>query len=123
MAEHGLILGDPLGPRGLGGYLTIDGDGGRAGDFSVSGAFEVRSGNSYASAVTGADTRGFHFVLLSTRPGEKRTRAVATWTPGPRDRHVTLSISAGVERVTNFAFEQGHDRTNGVAQLRAEIRP
>jgi len=123
MQQDGQILGDPLGPRGLGGYLTFDGDAGRAGELALSTAFEARSGNTYGSAVTGADTRGFHFVLLSRRPGEKRTRVVATWTPGPRDRRMTLSISAGAERVTNFAFDQGRDRTNGLAQIRYEFRP
>jgi hypothetical protein len=34
-----------------------------------------------------------------------------------------LSISAGAERVTNFAFAQGSDHTNGLAQIRYEFRP
>ena len=34
-----------------------------------------------------------------------------------------FGVSAGVERVTNFDFVAGDERTNGLAQLRFELRP
>ncbi len=123
MAVRNWILGDPLGPRALGGYLTVDDDVGRIGEFSLTAAHEVRNGNSYASAVTGADTRGFHFVLVTQRPFEQRSRLMATWTIGPRSTHFDIRASAGAERVTNFNFVNGASRTNGVGQLNVEYRP
>jgi hypothetical protein len=103
--------------------LTVDGDAGRIGELSVTAAHEVRNGNSYGSAVTGADTRGFHFVLVARRPFEQRSRLMATWLFGPRARHLDVKGSAGVERVTNFNFVDGHNVTNGLLQLNVEYRP
>jgi hypothetical protein len=123
MAVRNWILGDPLGPRALGGYLTVDGDAGKAGEFSLTGAHEVRNGNSYSSDVTGADTRGFHFVLVSRRPFEQRSRVVASWITGPRNQHLDVKWSAGAERVTNFNFVDGQSRTNGLFEVNVEYRP
>jgi len=122
VAEHGQLLGDPLGPRGLGGYLTVDEDAGARGTFSVNAAFEVRSGNTYGSATTGPAQEGFHFIQLGRRPGEKRWRGVATWVGGD-DAPISPSVSLGVERVSNFAFVAGAGRTNVLARVGLVARP
>jgi hypothetical protein len=123
MTSRNWILGDPLGPRALGGYLTLDSDFGRIGEFSLTAAHEVRNGNTYGSAVTGVDTRGFHFVLDARRPFEQRSRALASWIGGPHNQHLDIKWTAGVERVTNFDFVDGQTRTNGLFQVSLEFRP
>ena len=122
IAENGFVLGDPLGPRGLGSYLVVDWSDRRFGTLSTTAAFEVRSGNRYGSDVTGADERGFHFVLIERHPGEKRGRITATWTRPLHDR-TTLQATAGVERVENFNFVANQHLYNGLARLGLEVRP
>ena len=122
LERHGLILGDPLGPRGLSGMLTFDGQT-DAGYFAVQGAFEVRSGNQYGSATTGANTEGFHFVLTKQNPAEKRTRVVATWDSDQGRRKVGVLLSAGFERVTDFEFVRGSYRKNFLARAAITVRP
>lgn len=121
--QDGVILGDPLGPRGLGGYLTIDGESVQLGSFAVTGAYEVRSGNRYASTSGGPNDAGFRFVQIEHHPGEHRARAMGTWTPTSRTSSMTLRVTLGVERVSNFAFVDGAARTNALAQLGYEWRP
>jgi hypothetical protein len=119
----GMILGDPLGPRGLGGYLTIDTELRRLGTFALNGAYEVRSGDLYGSTVSDAHGDGFHFVQVANHPGEHRTRGTATWTPTSRASRITVRATLGLERVSNFGFVEGRSRTNGLAQLGYEWRP
>jgi hypothetical protein len=116
MAKDGLLLGDPLGPRGVGGYLTIDADGVRAGRFALTGGFEARSGNMYRSATTGPNDAGFHFELVTRRPSEKRGRVLASWT-GSSATPVSMQLAAGVERVRNFNFIPDANRMNWLAQV------
>ena len=121
--ENGVILGDPLGPRGLGGYLTLDGESAQLGTLALTGAYEVRSGNRYASTSTGSNSEGFRFVQIEHHPGEHRTRATATWTPTSRKLRSSLRFTVGVEHVSTFGFVDGQIRTNGLAQLDYEWRP
>jgi hypothetical protein len=121
--DNGVILGDPLGPRGLGGYLTLDGESSRFGTLALSGAYEVRSGNRYGSTVTDAHGDGFRFVQVEHHPGEHRARAMTTWTPTSRGSRMTWRATLGVEHVTNFDFVEGRSRTNVLAQLGYEWRP
>jgi hypothetical protein len=123
LASRGLLLGDPLGPRSVGGYLTLDGESFTAGYFGIGAAFESRSGNLYGSAVNGPSTEGFHFIQIAHRPAEKRARAVATWAPEARGGRIGLRVSAGAERVWNFDFVPGSDRTNWLAQAGIIVRP
>jgi hypothetical protein len=127
IAERGLILGDQLGPRGLGAYLTLDGES-RSGEYlALQSAFEVRSGNGYGSATTNGTlgSAGFRFVQASHGPAEKRGRLVLTSElPLTHDPHarLTLRTSAGVERVSNYAFN-GSDRTNWLLDIAVLVRP
>jgi len=125
MAKDGLLLGDPLGPRGLGAYLTLDGEFAHGNYLALTSAFEVRSGNEYGSVTTGAGTTGFHFVQKLHRPGEKRARTVLTYTPEMRLGAGRLSptMSVGVEQVTNSGFDAGIDRTNWLARAGFAWRP
>ena len=123
MAQNGTLLGDPLGPRGLGGYVTIDYTDPRYGTLALGGAFEARSGNVYGAASTGPEDRGFHFVLFERNPSEKRARALVSWQPMERNRSVTARAALGVERVHNFTFVAGRNRTNVLAQIGVEMRP
>lgn len=119
--DNGIILGDPLGPRGLGTYVTVDGQSNRLGTVSLTTAYEVRSGNRYGSETDSAG-EDFRFVLVQRRPGEHRARAVATWSSGTPAARTSVSLSAGLERVTDFAFVAGNARTNALAQVRFELR-
>jgi hypothetical protein len=121
--ENGVVLGDPLGPRGLGGYLTVDGETTGVGAVAVTGAYEVRSGNRYASTSGGPNDTGFRFVQVEHHPGEHRARAMATWTPTSRASRITLRATLGLEQVHNFAFVDGTSRTNVLAQIEYGWRP
>jgi hypothetical protein len=121
LERNGLILGDPLGPRGLSGTVTLDGET-RRGYLALQGVFEVRSGNQYGSVSNGPNTEGFHFVLTKQNPAEKRSRVVGTW-QSDRGRKIGMLVSAGVERVTNFAFLRGRDRTNSLVRSAITVRP
>lgn len=122
IAARGQLLGDPLGPRGNGAYLTLDDDLGKRGRISLGGAFEIRSGNTYGSQATGPTSAGFHFVQIGHRPGEKRWRGAATWT-APDAARVAPSATFGLERVSNFKFIDGANRTNAIAQLGIVVWP
>ncbi len=122
LQSRGTMLGDPLGPRGLGGYLSLEANAGGRSQLALSGAFEVRSGNLYASAGHGSHSADFHFVQVDHRPAEHRARALATWTSGARGNRMTTIVSAGVERTTNFAFAGG-DRTSALVRVAYEVWP
>ena len=122
MAKNQLLLGDPLGPRGVGGYVMVDRDTGPIDELSFAGAFEARSGNTYRSATTGAHEAGFHFELVERRPSEKRARLIATWTRA-QSTLLSVSVSGGVERVANFDFVGGDDRTNVLGRIAVVARP
>jgi hypothetical protein len=121
--QNAVLIGDPLGPRGVGGYLTMDTELSAVGGLAVTGAYEVRSGNRYASTATGPRDSGFHFVQIERHPGEHRARTLVTWTSPSRGSRNAVSATVGVERVSNFAFVDGRDRTNALAQVRYELRP
>src|SRR5262249_36462055 len=116
MTKDGLLLGDPLGPRGLGGYVTVDADTRSLGRFALSGAFEARSGNTYRAATTGPRDAGFHFELVDRRPSEKRGRLLGSWTASDV-APISMQLSAGFERVSNFTFIAGAERTNWLARV------
>jgi hypothetical protein len=122
LAMNELLLGDPLGPRGRGGYLSFDRLTSPLDRLSLDAAFETRSGNTYRSATTGPHEEGFHFELVERRPFEKRARLLATWT---RTASLALSMtaSAGIEHVSNFNFVGGDDRTNVLGRFNVVIRP
>jgi hypothetical protein len=122
LASNGFLLGDPLGPRAVGGYLSSDTQLGPSRELSVTGAFEARSGNTYRSATTGAREEGFHFELVERRPSEKRARLAATWTRG-EDSPLSVSISGGIERVWNFRFIPNYERMNVLARIAIVARP
>jgi hypothetical protein len=121
--SRGTLLGDPLGPRGVGGYLTIDGESAKRGYVAVTTAFEARSGNSYTSGVTGSGSTGFHFVQTAHRPAEKRARVLGSWTMPSTASGFETRATVGVERVSNFQFVNGSDRTNWLASLALVYRP
>lgn len=123
IAEHDILLGDPLGPRGLGGYLTVDGENAAGMYGALSGAFEVRSGNSYEGGSTDASTSDFHFTQTAHRPGEKRARLAGTLSTSHGADRVSLRATAGLEHVTNYGFVAGESRNNLLATLAIVVRP
>lgn len=122
-ASNHTLWGDPLGPRGLGAYGMIEHDAGRLGRISFDGAYEIRSGNLYGSVATQTNDGNFHFVQESHGPGELRRRLVVDWVSLPSLRGLSLSARLGAERVMNFQFQSGSNRTNLLAQVGAEWRP
>jgi hypothetical protein len=122
IAKDDVVLGDPLGPRGLGSYVSLDLDD-RLGTFSLGGAYEVRSGNRYGSVANDEESRGFRFVLMERHPGEHRVRATIGWTSPSRLAKTTARLDLGVERVSHFAFRENDTRTNVLARLQVEVRP
>ncbi|HTJ22007.1 MAG TPA: capsule assembly Wzi family protein [Gemmatimonadaceae bacterium] len=122
LQSRGTMLGDPLGPRGLGGYLSLETSGRGERQFAVSSAYEVRSGNLYASEGQGSHSADFRFVQVEHHPAERRARILATWTSTWRGNRTATVVSAGVERTTNFAFAGG-DRTNALVRVAYEVWP
>jgi len=121
--QQGQLIGDPLGPRGLGGYATFDADVGRFGRVQASTAHEVRSGNLYRSTASDSTLSDFHFEQILHRPGEHRTRVGTEWRTGLVDSRWSASIGFGVELVRNADFVAGRRRVNGMVQLSTEWRP
>ena len=115
------FIGDPLGPRGRGGYGFLDVDGHR-GAVNLTMAYEDRSGNKYGATTTTPDDSDFRFVVIERRPAERRWRATTTTTVGRTRSRVAYTATAGVERVENFAHVRGAWRTNGLAQVGLQIR-
>ena len=122
LQSRGIMLGDPLGPRGLGGYLSLETGAGGRNQLAFAGAYEVRSGNRYASAGQGSHSADFHFVQVEHHPAERRARLLATWTSSTRGNRMSAVASAGVERTTNFAFAGGN-RTNALVRIGYEVWP
>ena len=116
------MLGDPLGPRGIGGYAALESDAGAAGRFTITGGYEIRSGNRYGSAGSGSRSADFHFVQIEHRPGERRGRLVASWTATMGGGRADLTVSGGVERASNFAFS-GDSRTSAIGQVGYQLWP
>ncbi len=123
IAQNNDLLGDPLGPRGLGGYLTVDGETEAGMYAALSGAFEVRSGNAYGSGAIGPTDSNFHFTQVSRRPGEKRARIMGTLSTSHGADRLSLRGTAGVEHVTNYGFVAGQSRNNVLATLAVVVRP
>jgi hypothetical protein len=116
------FIGDQLGPRGKGMYLTLALD--RIGHrFTIETAHEIRSGDQYGVVSTTTNDSDFHFVLYQHNPAERRWRSVVTTAIGHPTDAVTTLFSAGVERVQHFAFQPGSWRTNGLLQVSVEVRP
>jgi len=113
------LIGDPLGPKGDGGYLQLRWDRGGASTFTVDGAIERRSGNVY-TAVSNLDVgeSDFHFERLEAKPAEWRRRIVASWVLNAPNRRLT--VDAGFERAANFAFVGGATRNNVLAAATLE---
>jgi hypothetical protein len=122
LQSRGTMLGDPLGPRGLGGYLALETNAGGQSQVALSGAYEVRSGNLYASAGHGSHSADFRFVQVEHRPAERRARMLATWTSAARGNRVATIVSAGVERTTNFGFAGGNG-TGALVRIAYEVWP
>ena len=121
--QQGNLLGDPLGPRGLGGYATFDADVGRFGRVKATAGHEVRSGNLYRSAASDSTLSDFHFEQILHRPGEHRTRVGTEWRTGRVDSRWSTTIGFGVELVTNADFVADRRRLNSMASVSTEWRP
>jgi hypothetical protein len=115
------FIGDPLGPRGRGGYLRFTWTGVGGAELKAEAAHEARSGNRYHSETTGTEDRGFHFVLDEARPTERRWRMTARSTTSAGSGRMV--IGAGLERVENFAHRAGEGRTNLLLSAGFELRP
>jgi len=121
--EEGNLLGDPLGPRGLGAYAIVDAEAGRLGRVQVSAAHEVRSGNLYHSVASDSTLSDFHFEQLLHRPGEHRTRVTTDVHTGRVDSRWSVGVGFGVEVVTNADFIPDRRRLNSMVRVATEWRP
>ena len=115
------FIGDALGPRGRGAYGIVDVDGHER-SLRVNFAYEDRSGNKYGAVTSTPNDADFRFVILERHPAERRWRTTTTATFGSIRDRVGYSLTAGAERVENFAHAQGAWRTNGLVQIGIQIR-
>ncbi|HET9424524.1 MAG TPA: capsule assembly Wzi family protein [Gemmatimonadaceae bacterium] len=118
----GQIIGDQLGPRGKAGYGTVEWDRGLFG-VDMTAAYESRSGHLYGSVTTTPDDSDFRFVVIGTKPTERRWRTMLTVNRGVPSSVLSYRFGLGAERVENFAHVDGPWRTNWMAQAGAQYRP
>jgi Capsule assembly protein Wzi len=116
------VIGNPLGPEGQGGYLSIELD--RVNTrFSLTAAHEIRSGDVWGTVSTTSNDADFHFVIVQQRPSERRWRLMGNVTVGHPTSAFSTRLAAGVERVERFGFVPGADRNNVMAEIGFEMRP
>ncbi len=111
-----MFIGDPLGPRGRGGYGSLEVDRGSH-SLAMSLAYEVRNGDAYGATSTTPDDADFRFVKLAQHPAERRWRAMPSFRFGGVSSAYTIDVSGGAERVENFAHAGGSWRTNWMTQV------
>jgi hypothetical protein len=116
-----LIIGDQLGPRGKGGYGTLDVDRGSH-SWTVSLAHEIRNGDKYGATSTTPDDSDFRFVKLEQHPVERRWRIMPVLKLGGPMSAWTVDIGGGGERVENFDHTAGTWRTNWMTQVAIHYR-
>jgi hypothetical protein len=117
------VIGDPLGPRANAGYLTLGWEPDAVNALQLRGAYEWRSNDQYRITATGPNDEGFGFVRTQVRPKEKRVRLTVNWAYTPAPFGLRLMAEGGLERVANFLFLNGEDRTNGLLRFGVEYRP
>jgi hypothetical protein len=116
------IIGNPLGPEGQGGYLSVELDRVHT-RFGLTAAHEIRSGDIWATSSTTSNDADFHFIIVQQRPSERRWRLMGYSTVGHPTSTFSTRLSAGVERVQRFNFVDGANRNNFVAEVGFEMRP
>lgn len=114
------FIGNPLGPRGKAAYARLDSDNGRSG-WDAEFAYESRSGHLYGSVATRPNDADFRFIVIGTKPTERRWRTMAGWR-GSAGQRLTVRARAGAERVENFAHVADAWRTNWLLQTGLEYR-
>jgi hypothetical protein len=114
------FIGDPLGPRGKGMYLSLGLDRITSG-FTLDLAHEIRSGDKYGATSTTPNDSDFRFIIIEHNPAERRWRSVLTMRAGHQSDWATLNVSVGGERVEHFAFKPGTWRTNSLFEIREEL--
>jgi len=123
LTNRGRIIGDALGPRANAGYLTLGWEPNAVTQLQMKGAYEWRSNDQYDFTTSGPNDEGFGFVKTEVRPKEKRARASVAWTYTPAPFGLRLIAEGGIESVTNFAFDDGNNRTNFLLRFGFEYRP
>jgi hypothetical protein len=115
------LLGDPLGPKGDGGYLRLVWDAGGEHVVTVDAAVERRLGDIYqAESNAAVHERDFHFFVLVPKPAEWRRRVVGTWVIHPDGRR-RITLQAGYERVRNFDFSTDANRSGVMASAAFDL--
>lgn len=115
LAMNQFILGDILGPNGLGLYGNVSWDINSENILSFDGALESRSADVYTTAPP------FIFVKVEDKPEERRFRGVASWLLRMNDIPLTLGVQLGFERVQNFNFIAGNGRNNFLGRVNLQI--
>lgn len=113
MTENKFLIGDPLGPDSYGISAQLNYE--LSDDTLLSGGFRFarRSGDIYLVSTDADNVTGSRVTL--NRPGETRFRAL--FGLGHRfNSRVLARLGMGVERVQNFNFVSGNDRTQWLGE-------
>ena len=118
----GVVIGDPLGPDGRGGYLAVDARPNRWDRITFQVAREERSGDYYVSE---READGFmRFTKVDDLPEEMRTRIEVSWErtwPTALLGGTTTLVRAAYERVSDFDFEAGVAENGAMLELRVTM--
>jgi hypothetical protein len=84
------------------------------------GAFETRS-NDLWMAQGGTTDEHLHFLKVEDKPNERRYRGVVSWQSRIPEIPMVLTARFGAERVQNFQFIDGNDRTNFLGEILMQV--
>lgn len=119
------FVGNPLGPDGDGVYAGLDIRPGGADLLEIELGWERRSRDKYW--VVGSEDPFNTFPgddgwdVAEDFPEESRVRAVATWRRAAGVGPSAWMVRAGLERIGNFAWEEGQDRTLALVEIRLPV--
>lgn len=119
--ENQFILGDILGPNAQGVYMVMNWDINADNLLTFNGAFEDRSNDIYRPEGNEITGESLHYVKIQDLPNEKRYRGIVGWQSRISEIPMLLTTRLGIERVQNFKFIAGNDRTNFLGEILFQV--
>jgi hypothetical protein len=121
--ENQFILGDNLGPDAKGFYFVLNWEINPDNLLIFDAAYENRSNDLWTTTGGGGEetSTSMDFIKVEDLPNEGRYRGVISWQSRINEIPMLMTARMGVERVQNFNFVSGNDRTNFLGELLFQI--